>query len=378
MDQFDVCIVGAGVVGLAIAYQISRDPQFRNRSIVLLERDSSFGQHTSSRNSEVIHAGIYYARDSFKASLCVRGKQLLYQHCRQFDVPCKQLGKYIVGSRRDEEPLQAIEARAEANGVSDLQWLTRSSLRKNEPALTSETGLFSPSTGIIDSHAYMQSLMHLAQNQAVHFAPYTRVDRIEFKRQRFLVDCSITASSPPEQYTFQCNLLINSAGLHAQTLAQNIADFDQALIPELHMCKGCYFNFTGKNPFQHLIYPLPEANETGLGIHATLDLSSQLRFGPDTEYVDSIDYDIDPCRSSFFAAAVAKYFPAVTAELLVPAYAGIRPKIAAAGEAPGDFVILDGAEHGMPGLIQLFGMESPALTASLAIGELVRDKFSGY
>lgn len=378
MDQFDVCIVGAGVVGLAIAYQISRDPQFRNRSIVLLERDSSFGQHTSSRNSEVIHAGIYYARDSLKASLCVRGKQLLYQHCRQLDVPCKQLGKYIVGSRRDEEPLQAIEARAEANGVSDLQWLTRSSLRKNEPALTSETGLFSPSTGIIDSHAYMQSLMHLAQNQAMHFAPYTRIDCVEFKRQRFLVECTITASSRPEQYTFQCNLLINSAGLHAQTLAQNIADFDQASIPELHMCKGCYFNFTGKNPFQRLIYPLPEANETGLGIHAILDLSSQLRFGPDTEYVDSIDYDIDPCRSSLFAAAVAKYFPAVTAELLVPAYAGIRPKIAAAGEAPGDFVILDGAEHGMPGLIQLFGMESPALTASLAIGELVRDKFSGY
>ena len=244
--------------------------------------------------------------------------------------------------------------------------------------LTSETGLFSPSTGIIDSHAYMQSLMHLAQNQAMHFAPYTRIDCVEFKRQRFLVEFTITASSRPEQDTFQCNLLINSAGLHAQTLAQNIADFDQASIPELHMCKGCYFNFTGKNPFQRLIYPLPEANETGLGIHAILDLSSQLRFGPDTEYVDSIDYDIDPCRSSLFAAAVAKYFPAVTAELLVPAYAGIRPKIAAAGEAPGDFVILDGAEHGMPGLIQLFGMESPALTASLAIGELVRDKFSGY
>ncbi len=378
MDQFDICIVGAGVVGLAIAYQISHDPRFRNRSIVILERDSSFGQHTSSRNSEVIHAGIYYASDSLKARLCVSGKQLLYQHCRQFDVPYKQLGKYIVGSRHDEDPLQAIKAKAEANGVTDLQWLTKTDLRKNEPALNSETGLLSPSTGIIDSHVYMQSLMRLAQNQAVHFAPHTTVDSIEFKQQLFVVDSTITASSHPEHYTFQCHLLINSAGLHAQTLARNIADFDQTLIPELHMCKGCYFDFSGKNPFQHLIYPLPEANEAGLGIHATLDLSSQLRFGPDTEYVDSIEYDIDSSRSSSFAAAVAKYFPAVTADLLVPAYAGIRPKIVAAGEAPGDFVVLDGAEHGMPGLIQLFGMESPALTASLAVGELVRDKFSGY
>lgn len=378
MDQFDVCIVGAGVVGLAIAYQISHSPQFRNRSIVVLERESGFGQHTSSRNSEVIHAGIYYASDSLKASLCVRGKALLYQHCRQFDVPFNPLGKYIVGLRTDQERLQAIKAKAEDNGVDDLQWVTKSSLRKSEPALNAETGLYSPSSGIIDSHGYMQSLLHLAQNNAVHFAPYTAVDSVEVDRHAFLVHSTISAPPRTEHYTFQCNILINSAGLRAQTLAQNIVGVNQAVIPELHMCKGDYFNFTGKNPFTHLIYPVPQPNETGLGIHATLDLSSRLRFGPDTEYIDTIDYNIDGSKAQLFANAIAKYYPAITAEDLVPAYAGIRPKIAAPGEPAGDFVIADGADFGVPGLIQLFGMESPALTASLAIGEFIRDKLSGY
>lgn len=366
------------MVGLAIAYEFSRSVQFQRRSIVILEAESSFGQHTSSRNSEVIHAGIYYASDSLKARLCVRGKELLYQHCREFDVPYRRLGKYIVGHQADEEQLHAVKARANDNGVHDLQWLTQSNLRIKEPALNSETALFSPSTGIIDSHHYMQSLLHLGQNQAVHFAPHTVVDSLEFDRGVFLVHSTIIDSQKTERYEFRCNILINSAGLQAQTLAHNIVDHDRALIPELHMCKGDYFNFVGKNPFRHLIYPLAEANETGLGIHATLDLSSQLRFGPDTEYVDAIHYDIDESKAGLFAAAIAKYYPSITPDSLVPAYAGIRPKIAAQGESAADFIIQDGADTGMPGLIQLFGMESPALTASLAIGEFVRDKLAGY
>ena len=378
MDQFDVCIVGAGVVGLAIAYEISRSPQFQHRSIVILEAQPSFGQQTSSRNSEVIHAGIYYASGSLKARLCVRGKELLYQHCRQFDVSCRPLGKFIVGQQSDAEQLHAVKAKADDNGVHDLQWISQSSLRRKEPALNSELALFSPSTGIIDSHGYMQNLLQLSQNQAVHFAPHTVVNSLAFDRDNFLVQSTITDSRNTECYEFRCNILINSAGLQAQTVAHNIADYDRALIPELHMCKGDYFNFIGNNPFRHLIYPIPEANETGLGIHATLDLSSQLRLGPDTEYVDAIHYAIDESKAGLFAAAIAKYYPAITPEQLVPAYAGVRPKITAPGEPAADFAIQDGADTGMPGLIQLFGMESPALTASLAIGEVVRDMLGGY
>lgn len=367
-DHFDVCIVGAGVVGLAIAYQLSLSPKFKNRSIVVVEEEATFGQHISSRNSEVIHAGIYYKPSSLKSSLCVRGRELLYPHCEKFNIPHQRIGKYIVGGAQDRAVLEEIKANAANNGVDDLQWLDKVALRRSEPALNSELALLSPSTGIIDSHQYMQSLLHLAENNGVIFAPHTKVLRAEHNGLCFTIDSQLAQE---EQYKFRCDCLINSAGLNAQGLALNIDAQTTFSIPQLHLCKGDYFNYLGKNPFSHLIYPLPERNETGLGIHATIDMSGQLRFGPDAVYTDEQTFDIDGQKSELFARAIARYFPAITADKLAPAYSGVRPKLSGAGDMAADFQIQSEADHSVPGLILLFGIESPGLTSSLAIGETV-------
>ena len=371
MDSFDICIVGAGAVGLAIAYQLSSSVNFRHRSIVILERESNFGQHSSSRNSEVIHAGIYYATDSLKAKLCVRGKQLLYEHCERFDIPYRRLGKLIVAQENDSTQLQSVARQAMANGVTDLRWLDQRELQATEPAICAETALFSPSSGIFDSHSYMLSLLHLAQNNGVQFAPHTTVRSIERETNQFKIYTTIGTAGSAEPYQFHCRMLVNSAGLDAQSLAHKITGLAAESIPPLHLCKGDYFAYTGKSPFKSLVYPLPETNTQGLGIHTTLDLSAQLRFGPDTEYVEQIDYEIKASKATEFAAAVSRYFPAISADKLIPAYSGIRPKLTAAGEPAADFVIQKGEDFAMPGLIQLFGIESPGLTASLAIGEYV-------
>lgn len=373
MDRFDVCIVGAGVVGLAIAYRLANAPGGRERSIVILERESSFGQHTSSRNSEVIHAGIYYATGSLKADLCVRGKQMLYQHCEKFNVAHRRIGKFIVANSNERDQLEVIKLKAEENGVDDLGWVEGSKLKNIEPALSTDLALFSPSTGIIDSHGYMQNLLHLCQNQGVEFAPRTRATAAEKKSDVYLVHTAIGLPGQEEAYSFECGLLINSAGLYAQEFAASVAGFDVAALPKRNLCKGDYFSYNGRSPFKHLIYPLPEPNQLGLGVHATLDLSSQLRFGPDTNYVEQINYDIDAGKAEQFAAAIAKYFPAIDARDLSPSYSGIRPKLAAAGEPAADFVIDDGSDSGFEGLIQLFGFESPGLSASLAIAERVHE-----
>lgn len=371
MDKFDICIVGAGAVGLAIAHQLSSTLGFQKLSILLLEQETSFGMHTSSRNSEVIHAGIYYPTGSLKAKLCVRGKQLLYSHCKEFDIPFKRIGKLIVGEEKDLLQLRALKVKAEENGVTDLQWIDEKQLASIEPAVKSQIALFSPSTGIIDSHAYMQNLLHLAQNNGVQFSPRTRVDSLEPLPQGFVVNTVIDETNSAENYQFECSCFINSAGLYAQSLAGNIIGSKSTAVPELHLCKGDYFNYTGQNPFNHLIYPVPEPNAPGLGIHATLDLSSQLRFGPDSNYVKEINYDIDESKAKAFAQAIAKYFPGISEKDLIPAYSGIRPKLAGPTQLAADFCIQDSSLSGMKGLIQLFGMESPALTSSLAIGEYV-------
>ena len=361
--------MGAGAVGLAIAQRLSASPEFRKLDILLLEQETNFGQHTSSRNSEVIHAGIYYPTDSLKAKLCVRGKQLLYSHCKQHDIPFKRLGKLILGEEKDIDQLQALKRKAEENGVMDLQFKDAKQLASMEPAVKSYTALFSPSTGIIDSHSYMQNLLHRAQNAGVQFSPRTRVDSLQPLARGFLVDTTIDASNSPESYQFECSCLINSAGLYAQSLAGKIMGTTLEGIPQLHLCKGDYFNYTGRNPFTHLIYPMPKPNAPGLGVHATLDLSGQLRFGPDTTYVEEINYDIDSSKAELFARAIAEYFPAITQQELVPAYAGIRPKLTSLNQPAADFSIQDSTVSGLKGLIQLFGMESPGLTSSLAIGE---------
>jgi len=373
LDRFDICIVGAGAIGLAIAYQLASRADGRRLDIVVVEQESDFGQHTSSRNSEVIHAGIYYPTGSLKADLCVRGKHLLYQHCDRFQIPYMQTGKLIIAQADEHRQLEAIRQQAEANGVMDLRWLEKSELESVEPAIVADAALLSPSSGIIDSHAYMQSLLHLSENNGVQFAPYTTVQAVEKNANEFVIHTTIGKQESVTTYKFKSDVLINSAGLNAQALAHTITGLDQASVPPLHLCKGDYFSYQGKSPFQHLVYPLPEANVQGLGIHATLDLSAQLRFGPDAIFVDQIDYDIDASKSALFAEQVSRFFPDISADKLVPAYSGIRPKIVGPGEPAGDFIIQDGNDFGISGLIQLFGIESPGLTASLAIGETVAE-----
>jgi len=373
-DSFDICVIGAGVIGLAIAYELAKKYKNQNVSIVILDRESGFGQHVSSRNSEVIHAGIYYPAGSLKAELCVTGKELLYSHCEQFGIAHQKTGKLIVAKNTEAEALAQLKKNAIANGVLDLQLLNRTELQILEPHIEADAALHSPSTGIIDSHSFMQSLLHLAENLGVQFSPYSRVEKIDTQADTFVVHCQLDENRNPEQYQFNCQQLINAAGLEAQSVAQSVSAVPKSSIPKLHYCKGDYFDYRGRNPFSHLIYPMPEANTAGLGIHATMDMSSQLKFGPDTQYVESIDFEIDGSKAQAFAESISSYFPTIEAGDLKPAYSGIRPKLSGQGEAPADFEIQGESAHGVPGLIQLFGMESPGLTASLAIGRYIADR----
>lgn len=372
MDKFDVCIAGAGVLGLAIAYQLSKTSRYSSKSILLLEKESNFGQITSSRNSEVIHAGIYYATDSLKAKLCVTGKELLYEHLEKYDVPYRKLGKLIVAQAGEEDELESINAKAKENGVLDLRFISQHQLQKMEPQLSASAALLSPSTGIIDSHSYMQSLLHLGQSNGVVFSPNTNISGIDRLNSGFVLTCSLTHGKEVENYNFQCAQLINAAGLNAQQLAQQIDGAVASEIPRLYPCKGDYFSYSGPSPFERLIYPIPEKNHTGLGIHSTMDIGGQTRFGPDTEYLShgsELNYAIDASKSEHFSQAIRRYFPSIDPQKLYPSYAGIRPKIAGPGEAAADFDIQRTGE----GLIQLFGMESPALTSSLSIARYVVD-----
>lgn len=368
-DSFDICIIGAGVIGLAVAYELAKKYKNEDISIVVLERESSFGQHTSSRNSEVIHAGIYYPTDSLKAKFCVTGKELLFSHCEQYDVPHRKTGKLIVAKNTEVAALEQLKKNAIANGVLDLQLLNRDQLQKLEPHVEADAALYSPSTGIIDSHSYMQSLLHLAENLGVLFSPYSRIEKVESNSDAFIMHCQLGENRSPEHYQFNCQQLINAAGLEAQSIAQSISTVPKNTIPKLHYCKGDYFDYKGRNPFSHLIYPIPETNTAGLGIHATMDMASQVKFGPDTEYIESINFEIDANKTKEFAKSISSYFPAIEPDDLKPAYSGIRPKLTGPGDAAADFEIQEKDVHGVPGLIQLFGIESPGLTASLAIAK---------
>lgn len=364
MDQSDICIVGAGVVGLAIARQLAESRRFSGRHIVLLEQHEAYGQETSSRNSEVIHAGLYYPTDSLKTRLCIRGRELLYDYCQRYRVPHRRLGKLIVAAASEASALAALAGQADANG-QQLQWLTASQLKSLEPAITAEYALLSPETGIIDSHVLMSSLLHQAGNAGVDFVPNTQVTEVEPDSNGFVIH----TVNNRQKYRFHCRLLINSAGLQAQALAGRIEGADQSLIPALHPCKGNYYSYRGKSPFSRLVYPLPDRH--ALGIHATLDMAGQLRFGPDAQYVQTHDYEVDQGLAGIFAEAIRSYFPQLQADRLLPDYVGIRPKLQAPDADFSDFHISDGRQQGMPGLIQLFGIESPGLTAALALAEHV-------
>ena len=363
MEEFDCVVAGAGVVGLAVARALA----LAGRDVLILDAAEGIGTETSSRNSEVIHAGIYYPAGSVMARACVAGKQMLYAYCGERGLPHANCGKLIVATDAEEaERLTSIQARAAANGVPDLRLLSREEALALEPALDCTAALLSPSTGIIDSHAYMLSLQGDAENAGAIFvfhAPVTggRVAENGIELQ----------VGGEESMVLRCRSFINSAGLHAPKLARGLDGMPSQLIPTAYYAKGNYFSLTGKNPFSRLIYPVPVPG--GLGTHLTIDLGGQARFGPDVEWVDSLDYEVDPRRGDSFYAAIRRYWPELKDGALAPGYSGIRPKIVPKGAPSQDFTIQGPAAHGVPGLVNLFGIESPGLTASLALAEMVME-----
>ena len=362
-DIVDVVVVGAGVVGLAIARAFA----LAGREVITLEAADTIGTETSSRNSEVIHAGIYYLADSLKAELCVRGKKQLYDYAALHGVDHRRVRKLIVATSTDEiSILQQLRQKGRRNGVDDLELLTRADVTKLEPNLRCEAALLSPSTGIIDSHGLMLALQGDAEASGAVFAFLTRLRRTTIVDQGFRLEASNQYGSSTE---LGCRVLINAAGLHAQEVANNIAGFDPSLIPVRHLAKGSYFSYRGPAPFSTLIYPVPGSGS--LGLHYTLDLGGQPRFGPDHQIVDTLDYDVDPRRANQFYEAIRKFFPDLPNDSLSPAYAGIRPKVQKPGQPIQDFVFQDEKTHEIPGLVNLFGIESPGLTSCLAIGDRV-------
>ncbi len=372
MEHFELCIVGAGVVGLALAERFARTrPQ--SFTILLVDRNATFGQETSSRNSEVIHAGIYYTPDSLKAKLCLQGRQLLYQYCEQHSIAHRRIGKFIVAQEHELESLERIFRTAMQNGVEDLEWVSQRTLLEREPLVHAGHALYSPGTGIIDSHGLMRTLLIEAERAGVQYAPLTKVVDVQPDDRGFIVHTECGAPGRLEPFAFRCRYLINAAGLHAQELATRIEGLEKSKVPALFLSRGCYFSLAGKAPFRHLIYPVPEQNQRGLGIHATLDLAGQVRFGPDVEYVDEIDYRVAEDRRETFAEAIRRYYPGLRADQLHPDYSGIRPKLCGPNGGVADFVIQEESTHGLKGLVQLFGIESPGLTASLAIARQIAD-----
>lgn len=365
-DEIDCVVIGAGVIGLAVARALA----LCGREVVLLEATREIGSATSSRNSEVIHAGIYYPKDSLKARLCVEGRDRLYAFCASHSVPHRRLGKLIVAAtdaQRDE--LEALAAKAAANGVTDILPLERAGIAKREPAISAVAGLFSPSTGIIDSHGYMLALRGDAEAAGAMIAFDSPVLGGEAKPNGILLRVGGGAA-----IEILCRHLVNAAGLGAQAVARAIAGLDATLVPPLHYAKGNYFVLAGRTPFRHLIYPVPEP--AGLGIHVTLDMTGAARFGPDVQWIDRIDYAVDPGRAASFYAAIRRYWPGLPDGALLPGYAGIRPKLQPPGGAAEDFMIQGPAAHGVPGLVNLYGIESPGLTASLALADLVADELA--
>ena len=359
-DAVDCVVVGAGVVGLAVARALA----LQGREVLVLEAADAIGTGISSRNSEVIHAGIYYPTGSLKARLCVQGRDMLYAYCAERSVPHRRCGKLLVATSPDQlAGLSSIQTRAQANGVLDLQWLTREEAQAMEPALECVAALYSPSTGIVDSHALMLALQGDLEYAGGLVALNSPLELAHIARSAI----NLIAQDGTR---LQARTVINAAGLHAPTLAARFEGLDPAHVPLAHYAKGSYFTLTGKAPFTHLIYPVPEA--AGLGVHLTLDLGGQAKFGPDVQWVQSPDdLLVDPARGDAFYAEVRKYWPALRDGALAPGYAGIRPKIHGTDAPAADFVIQGPAVHGVPGLINLFGIESPGLTSALAIAEHV-------
>ena len=362
MEQLDCVVVGAGVIGLAVARALA----MAGREVVILEAENAFGTITSARNSEVIHAGLYYATGSLRARLCVRGKQLLYDYCASHGLGHQRCGKLIVATDAAELPaLDRLQATATANGVHDLQRLSAARARALEPALHCVGALLSPSTGIIDSHGLMLALLGDAEAHGAMLALCSPL--LGWRVAGAGIALDVGGDSP---MTLCARTVVNSAGLQAPALARLLHGLEAAHVPADHLAKGCYFSLPGRAPFSRLIYPAP-GQSSHLGVHLTLDLGGQARFGPSFEWVDRIDYTVDPAGADTFYVQVRRYWPALPDGALQPGYAGMRPKISGPGQPAADFRIDGPAVHGVPGLVNLFGIESPGLTSCLAIGEAV-------
>lgn len=359
--RVDCVVVGAGVVGLAVARALA----LSGRETVILDRADAIGSETSSRHSEVIHAGIHYPPGSLKARFCVAGKRALYDYCRARGVDHRRCGKIVVAAGEDQVPaLERVRRNAAACGVGDLEWMTPADVAALEPAARCAAALWSPSTGIVDSHGLMLALLGDAEAAGAALALLTPVTGGRVEDDGIRLDCG---GAEPTSLT--AGLVVNSAGLRAQQVAASIAGVPAGSVPPAYFCKGSYYVLAGKPPFSRPVYPVPEKD--GLGVHATVDLAGRVRFGPDVEWTEDVDYDVDPGRADAFYAAIRKYYPALADGAIAPGYAGVRPKLNAPGEPSRDFVVQAAGDHGVPGLVNLYGIESPGMTAALAIAEHV-------
>ncbi len=367
MDEVDVVVVGAGVVGIAVARALAQ----AGREVIVLDAAEGIGTETSSRNSEVIHAGIYYPQGSLMARFCVQGRRMLYRYCDERGVPYANCGKLIVAtSAAETEMLAGIKARAEANGVEGMRFLTAAEAVAMEPNLSCTGALFSPTTGVLDSHAYMLALQGDAEHGGAVFVFHSPVEGGRVVEEG--VEVSVGGADPMR---LRARRVVNAAGLHACPLARAIEGMPRQLIPQEYFAKGNYFTLVGKSPFSRLIYPVPVPG--GLGVHITIDLGGQARFGPDVEWIERIEYVVDPRRADSFYDAVRRYWPGLKDGQIQPGYAGIRPKIVPKGAPGQDFVVQGRAVHGIPSLINLFGIESPGLTAAIALAEHVVELANG-
>jgi L-2-hydroxyglutarate oxidase LhgO len=361
MEHVDAVVIGAGVVGIAVARALA----LAGREVVVLDAAEGIGTETSSRNSEVIHAGIYYPTGSLKARLCVAGRHALYAYCTERGIAHRRCGKLVVATAQDQLPaLERLRAQAAANGVDDLVRMTGAEARALEPELVCVAAFLSPSTGVVDSHAFMLAMQGDAENAGATFVFHSPATGGAIRDDGILLE---VGGAEPMQLL--ARTVINSGGLHAQRLAAALSGFPPAHVPPSYYAKGNYYQLAGRAPFSRLVYPMP--NSAGLGVHITLDLAGQGRFGPDVEWTDRIEYTVDPRRADGFYAAIREYWPGLPDGSLVPGYAGIRPKIVPPGSPPADFLVAGPREHGVPGIVHLFGIESPGLTAALAIADEV-------
>lgn len=362
-ERIDCAVIGAGVVGLAVARRLA----LVGREVIILEAEEAFGTHTSSRNSEVIHAGIYYPTNSLKAHLCVAGRLALYRYCAEHDVNHKRIGKLVVATDKDQIPgLNKYRQQAEINGVHDLTMLTADEVAELEPEVRAAAGFLSPSTGIIDSHGLMLAYLGDAEAHGASLALASPAVSGAITSNGIILEIG-----GKEAMTVLCNTVINAAGLCAQAVARAVSGIPAATIPPTHYAIGHYYTLAGKAPFRHLIYPV--ARQDWLGVHVTVDLGGQVKFGPDFSWIDRVDYRFDERREAAFYEAIRRYYPGLKTGALQPGYTGIRPKIAGPGAPAPDFVIQGPRDHTVNGLVNLYGIESPGLTASLAIADYVAD-----